>query len=239
MFPIPSGRKLSFLEIGNYWSRDGSSFASSEELRIALSKAWWRGELAAENGPSRLNVLHAIYSTCQDFVAFVIPDVEEPQQWRSLAGGTIEFIRPVRVPLPNAHPDTWTEADCVEAFEAIAAAWDEELFHLTAPIVMGVVLTQSEFNQWITEFNYEHPNFWGNAGHGPAEKAVRRERAKPVQYQIGKAVEALAKEHGGKFPPDSMPVSERDKLITRWLEGGDDPVPSERSLRYYFNNGQP
>ena len=71
MFPIPSGRKLSFIEIGKYWSRDKSSFASSEELRITLSKAWWRGELAAENGPSRLNVLHAIYSTCQDFVAFV------------------------------------------------------------------------------------------------------------------------------------------------------------------------
>lgn len=237
MFPIPSGRTLSFIEIGKYWSRDRSSFASSEELQITLSKAWWRGELVAENGPSRLNLLRALYSTCADFIAFAIPDVEEPQQWRSLADGTIELIRPVRVPIPNAHPDTWTDLDCAEAFEAIANAWEEELFDLIAPIVMGVVLTQGEFNQWINESKYRRPNFWGNAGQRLAEKTVRPERTKPVQYQIGKAVEALAKEHGGEFPPGNMPVSERDRLITEWLAGGDDPVrvPSKRSLRDYFN----
>ena len=237
MFPIPSGRTLSFIEIGKYWSRDKSSFASSEELRITLSKAWWRGELVAENGPSRLNLLRALYSTCADFIAFAIPDVEEPQQWRSLPDSTIEFIRPVRVPLPNAHPDTWTDADCAEAFEAIVNAWEEELFQLTAPIVMGVVLTQGEFNQWINESKYRRPNFWGNADQRPPHRTLKTKRTKPVQYQIGKAVEALAKEHGGKFPPDGMPISERDRLITEWLEGGDDDVskPSERSLRDYFN----
>jgi hypothetical protein len=62
-----------------------------------------------------------------------------------------------------------------------------------------------------------------------------RRRAKPVQYQIRKAVEALAKQHGGKFPPDDMPVFERDRLIVEWLDGNDDPVkPSKRTLRDYF-----
>jgi deoxyxylulose-5-phosphate synthase len=70
--------------------------------------------LVAENGPSRVNLLRALYSTCADFITFAIPDVEERQQWRSLPDGTIEFIRPVRVPLPNAHPDTWTDVDCAE-----------------------------------------------------------------------------------------------------------------------------
>jgi len=125
----------------------------------------------------------------------------------------------------------------VEAFEAIADAWDEESFHLTAPIVMGVVLTQDEFNQWITEFKYGRPTFWSNARQRTTDDKVRHERAKPVQYQIGKAVEALAKERG-KFPPDGMPIFERDRLITEWLAGGDDPVPSKRSLRYYFNNNK-
>jgi hypothetical protein len=236
MFPIPSGRKLSFIDIGKYWSRDGSSFASSEGLRITLSKAWWRGELVAENGPSRLNVLRAIYRTCQDFIAFIIPDRTEPPQTKLLDDGVVEVFRRIRVPLPNSDYETWTEADCVEAFEAIADAWDEELFHVTAPIVMGVVLTQDEFNQWITEFKYGHPNFWSNARQRPTDGTLRK-RTKPVQYQIGKAVEALAKGHGGKFPPDNMPVLERDRLITEWLAGGDDPVrmPSRRSLRDYFN----
>jgi len=65
-----------------------------------------------------------------------------------------------------------------------------------------------------------------------------RRRAKPVQDQIQKAVEALAKgQLGGKFPPDSMTVFERDRLIMEWLDGGDDPVkPSKRTLRDYFKS---
>jgi hypothetical protein len=235
MFPIPSGRNLSFIEIGKYWSRDKSSYASSEELRITLSKAWWRGELVAENGPSRLNLLRALYSICADFLAFIIPNETEPPQTRPLDNGLVEVFRR-RVPLPNSDPNTWTEAHCVEAFEAIADVWDEELFHLTAPIVMGVVLTQDEFNQWINKLKYQCPNFWGNAGRRPMDKTVRPERTKPVQYQIEKAVEALSKEHGGKFPPDSMPVFERDRLITEWLAMDDAPVkPSKRTLRDYFS----
>ena len=66
-----------------------------------------------------------------------------------------------------------------------------------------------------------------------------RKRAKPVQYHIGRAVEALAKQHGGKFPPDGMPVSERNRLIIEWLAGDNDPVkPSERTLRDYFRERQ-
>jgi hypothetical protein len=85
---------------------------------------------------------------------------------------------------------------------------------------------------------HKHPKFWDNAGQQPKDKTVRHTRTKPVQYQIQKAVEALAKEkqYGGKFPPDSMPVFERDRLIKEWLDGGDDPVkPSKRTLREYFN----
>ena len=63
-----------------------------------------------------------------------------------------------------------------------------------------------------------------------------RKRHKTVQSQIERAVIALAKEHGGKFPPDVMSVYERDRLITEWLGGDDDPVtPSERTLREYFS----
>ena len=63
-----------------------------------------------------------------------------------------------------------------------------------------------------------------------------RKRAKPVQYEIQKAVEALAKGYGGKFPPDDMPIKERDRIIVEWLRGDDDPVkPSKRTLRDYFS----
>jgi hypothetical protein len=65
-----------------------------------------------------------------------------------------------------------------------------------------------------------------------------RKRAKHVQYNIGRAVEALARQFGGKFPPDNMPLKERNRLIGEWLKGDDDHrrKPSERSLRDYFKS---
>lgn len=109
MFPIPPERKLSFAEIANYWSREIEPSASPQELRDAISRAWWRGELIATNGLSRLSVLRAYYSRSAPFIAFVIPDAEEPPQWSPADDGAIEFSRPLRVPLPNANSSTWTD----------------------------------------------------------------------------------------------------------------------------------
>ena len=62
-----------------------------------------------------------------------------------------------------------------------------------------------------------------------------RKRHKRVKYHIERAVTALEKKHG-KFPPDDISVSMRDRLITEWLRGDDNPVrPSKRTLREYFS----
>jgi hypothetical protein len=236
MFPIPPGRKLSFIEIAEYWSGEIKPPTRPQVLLIAIGQAWWRGELVAANGPSRLKVLRTLYSTCTDSIAFIIPDMTVPPQSKLRDDGGWEVF--LRVPLPNADPDTWTEANCAEAFEVIAKAWDaEELFHLIAPLVAGIDLTQGEFNQWINEYKYQRPAFWGNAEQQPADKTVRHRRTKHVQWHIQRAVDALANEYGGKFPPPGMPVFERDRLIRGWLAGDDEPAkpPSERVLRDYFS----
>jgi hypothetical protein len=163
LLPIPSGRKLSVFEIAKLWSRETKPPAPHQELLIAIGQAWWRGELVAANGPSRLKVLGALYSTCRDSIAFIIPGMTAPPLGKLLDDGRWEVF--LRIPLPNGDPDTWTEANCAEAFEVIAKEWDEvaceEWFHLAAPIVAGIVLTQREFNQWIDKMHYSRPNFWG------------------------------------------------------------------------------
>lgn len=242
--PIPSDRKLSVFEIAKYWSREPRSPAPHQELLAAIGQAWWRGELVAANGPSRPMVLRALYSKCTGSIAFVMPDMPEPPQSKLLDDGRWEVF--LRVPLPNADPDTWTEANCAQAFEVIAEAWDEvvwdEVLILIAPIVAGIVLTQDEFNQWIGKMSYPRPTFWGSGfeeerGLQRSNKRVHQKRTKPAQLHIQRAVDALAKEHGGKFPPLSMPVFARDRLILEWLAGDDEPVkpPSKRILRDYFN----
>jgi hypothetical protein len=255
MFPIPPERKLSFAEVANYWSREIDPSASPQELRDLISKAWWRGELIAANGLSRLSVLRSYYSRSAPFIAFVIPDAEEPPQWSPADDGAIEFIRPLRVPLPNADSSTWTDDNCAPAFEAIAEQWQEAVISPSAPLFLDVVLTSREFFQWIDKSRYHRPTFWSSAlkdefSGKPSDSTVPtiagtstnvgnlppRKRAKKVQYDIHRAVEALTKQHG-KFPLDGMPVKERDKVICKWLEGDDSPrKPSERSLRDYFKN---
>jgi hypothetical protein len=241
MFPIPSGRKLSLIEIARYWSREIKPSASPEELRLALGTAWWRGELVTANSPSRLNLLRTLYLRCTDYIAFVTPDMPEPPTTRLLDDGDVEVFRRVEILLPNGDPDTWTEASCVEAFEVVAEKWDEKFFSLVAPVVSGIVLSRSDFIRWTEKCRYRRPTFWGGTSKKeselqPSSKATRSKRTKPVQYQIQKAVEALAKEYGGKFPPNDMPVFKRNRLITDWLAGDDNPVkPGERTLRDYFN----
>ena len=78
MFPIPSKRKLSIVEIAKHWSREIEPPASPQELRDVISKAWWRGELIATDGASRLSILRGYYSRSAYFVAFAIPNIEEP-----------------------------------------------------------------------------------------------------------------------------------------------------------------
>lgn len=73
MFPIPSERKLSVVEVAEYWSREIKPPASAQELRDVISKAWWRGELLATNGASRLSVLRGYYARSAKFVALPSP----------------------------------------------------------------------------------------------------------------------------------------------------------------------
>ena len=163
MFPIPSERKLSVVEIANYWSREIEPSASPQELRDVIGKAWWCGELIAANGSSRLSVLRGYYSRSAHFVAFAIPDVQEAPQWMPNGEGEMELVRPLRVPLPNANPDTWTEANCASAFDAIADQWKEAMISPSALIFLDIVLTSKEFFQWVDAIGYRRPSFWANA----------------------------------------------------------------------------
>jgi hypothetical protein len=211
MFPIPSGRKLSFIEIARYWSREIKPSASPDELRTTLGKAWWRGELAAANGPSRLNLLRAIYSTCEDYIEFVIPDLPAPPTTRLLDNGDIEVFRLVRLPLPNPDPGTWTEANSAEAFEAVADSWNEEFYSLVAPVIKGIVLTRSEFFQWIGECQYQSPTFWGSAsGHGDklehTDNSAPRMAITEIEPKTGR---------GSKASKDADKQESADNLVPR------------------------
>jgi hypothetical protein len=166
MFPISSKRRLSFTKIADYWSREIR--ARPLELLNELCAAWWRGELAAASGPSRADVFQSLYQLCSDRIAFATPDSPDPPLGRELSGGSLEVIRPVRIPLPNVQFDSWDDTNWKAVFEAVADAWEdlssllEDAEHVAEPIVAGLELTEAVFTGWITAKGYSKPNFWAS-----------------------------------------------------------------------------
>jgi hypothetical protein len=225
MFPIPSGRELSFIEIANYWSREIRPSASPQELRMAMSKAWWRGELTAAKGPSRPKLLQAVYLHCANNIAFAVPGVTDPPHSRLLNDGSVEVLRLVRLPLPNADPDTWTDTNCAEAFEAIAEAWDEKLFGLISPSVAGIVLAHDEFFRWIAEQKYQPPTFWAKSSEDddeqqPTDNTVPRITVAETQPKAPKTSAAwhAIKKRWPEGPPTNLSTADIHQRVNKWIE---------------------
>jgi hypothetical protein len=233
MFPISSEQTLPFIDIAYHWVREIRPLVRPLELRDALSKAWWRGELVAANGPSRVHLLRGLHSKCADEIAFVIPGAPELPCSRPLGDGGVEVFRLVRVPLPNAQSDTWTDANCTEAFNAIAEAWDEELFWLLAYEVPFIMLTRSEFAQWAKKCGHESPTFWGKE---PTSKTVRRKPGRKATHAqaIDSALVELFEYHGNlqDTDPDWATQADAERAVFEKLG---DKAPAESTVRKYVS----
>jgi hypothetical protein len=220
MFPISSGQTR-FIDIANYWSGEIKPRVPPRTLRDTLIKAWWRGELVAANEPSRVHLLRGLHSKCADHIAFVIPGAPEPPCSRALDDGGVEVFRLVRVPLLDAQSDTWTDANCTEAFSAIAEAWDEELFSLLAHDVLFIPLTRSEFIQWAEKCG-NRPTFRGRASEDedwqrPTNEAVARKAIEGGRYALPEGPRK------GRAAADARRV-----LLERW---GQEGPPCSWSIR--------
>jgi hypothetical protein len=174
MFPIPANQPLTFAKVADFWSRDVTPRASRNELLNELVKAWWRGDLVA-SGAKRSDVLRAIYNFRPDLVSFAFPEAPDPKQENELPNGSIEMLWLWRIPLPNSQPETWVDDNCVEAFQAVAEAWDghPELFELCFPVLRALELTEPEFSRWIGSQGKPTLTFWSRADERPDARIPR------------------------------------------------------------------
>jgi hypothetical protein len=195
VFPIPINQSLSFTEVSKFWSREIVPRATFKECFDTLVKAWLRGELTA-TGAKREHILQAIYRQPPDLVAFAVVGSAEPPQVKELPDGAKEVAWLWLVPIPNSEPETWNESNCVNAFAALALAWDSDRFALTVPVVSGLQLTQSTFSRWIESTGRKAPVFW--MGDEELERAkmlarkyfdlTKRSRRTPKQSEFEKEV---------------------------------------------------
>lgn len=134
----------------------------------------------------------------------------------------MEFVRPLRVPLPSADFDTWTDANCAPAFDALAEQWREAVISPSAPLFLDIVLTSREFFQWVDGCGYKHPTFWSDAlkeSDRPADHAIPSvviSNERPKSKKSGAAWDAI----NSVWPdgaPGNLETARIHRQVNKWI----------------------
>jgi hypothetical protein len=166
MFPIAKP-VLSFGEISDYWSREISPPASSNELLDTLMSAWWLGELRGDSVNSRFELLKIMFTSMyrDDLgIVFIVGDdaAPPPVEWPD-GTSTIDLRPQIRVPSSNT--ESWDEAACTNAFHALAEVAEVtekssiDSYREFAILLPSIKLTYEEFNIWLRRRGYS-TQFW-------------------------------------------------------------------------------
>jgi hypothetical protein len=224
MFPISAIRKLSLATVANYWSREMTPCATSEELLGELAKAWWRGELIA-SGAERADVLRAIYRHPPEYVVFVFANDIDSVQIIPSTNGEVEVSFLSLVLVPNSTPQSWTNENCTEASGYIAEAWDNGRFEAFVPVIRALELDEGEFAEWLESKGWGPTTFWAS---GNEDKPHSRGKpfSKRTAYNRAKAyIRSVLDEEGVPTQAAFMNhmhaedfVGDRDLLRTAYNE---------------------
>jgi hypothetical protein len=159
MFPIAKPA-LSFGEISDYWSREISPPASSNELLDTLVSAWWLGELRGDSVNSRLKLLKIMFTSMyrdDRGIVFIVGDDAAPPQVE-LPDGLIDIRPQIRV--PSNDTESWDEAACRDAFHSLAQTSSKKSYPDLMPNFTLIELSYDEFNTWREKRGYHEANFW-------------------------------------------------------------------------------
>ncbi len=215
MFPI-SAATLPLVKIADYWSREIEPPASRDELLALLELAWWLGELRGSSWDNRLQLLTKMFEKRGEpelqSVAFVSPNDAGPPTEIPLPDGGIVVRQIVSV------PDTaqnWTEASCIDAFEALASLPSQEYFPLFSYSICFIDVTYDEFCSWIGYQGFHAPGFWkpSVANSGKIKTSKDKSAAKKTQEPAEaprRYSEAEVSRIYAKYRQESKPITDRD-----------------------------
>jgi hypothetical protein len=164
MFPI-FGEKLSVYEICDRWSQESTE--SWDDILTFLEGAWWRGEIRWESGATRLELLKHMFNWARDHgparIVFVTREDATLKGDEQPDGGLIfnvdDLQRP-RIIVPSHDPDTWSEASCASAFEALAEKPSKKYYPERSPGFLAMKLAYTAFVQLLTALGTDLPKFW-------------------------------------------------------------------------------
>ena len=160
IFPI-SKSKLPLHEISDYWSREIRPPASQNELYALLEQAWWLGEI--QGGVARLEILKRMFKSMRHRddlgIVFVVDGDPAPPNEELPDGGVRVDIR-YPVPVPSLDTDSWDDANCADAFDALAQTPSTESYQEMGISLRYIELAYAEFVGWLRGRGFPVPSFW-------------------------------------------------------------------------------
>lgn len=165
---------LSFLEISDYWSREISPPASSNEVLDTLVSAWWLEELRGDFVHSRLEYLKTMFTSKHRDdrrMVFIVgddaglPAVELPGRFLKVD------LRPT-IRLPSSNIETWDEVACRNVFHDLAQISSIQSYPGFVIGLSCIKLTYEEFDTWRTNHGFSPTKFWRRRDQvvGPQQK---------------------------------------------------------------------
>jgi len=166
MFPSYKEDKLSVEIITECWSREIQPFRSRDELLDFLEAAWWRGDLKVDSF-TRLALLKSMFRSARagdsTGLVFVIQEDAILPQGIELADGKLLFDAndlKTRILVPSNDPETWTEASCAPAFEALAQKPSRNHYSDRTIQFLMMEVYRDEFVRLLKAYGLRLPKFW-------------------------------------------------------------------------------
>lgn len=177
MFPVPETPDLSIGDIADYWSRE--TRATQRELEETMIRAWWGGTLEGPEPKKRLEALRVLVEQAdRGQVAFLPGGTQDPPVVVELPDESADVDLRVRVPLPEADPESWTDAICADAFEVLGKDWTEDMSEELVVGLLATTVARVDFMDWIERSDFAAPKFWGR----------KRSGKKPPKYMAVRAI---------------------------------------------------
>jgi hypothetical protein len=205
MFPITKP-ELSFAEISEYWAPEPRW--SRDMVQALLEGAWWLGEISSDSTTTRLELLKRLFKwmrNCESpAIIFVTPESVPRPETKELPNGHLAVDLRPRVFVPSEDVDTWNEASCIPAFQALAEKPSLQHYPEWSPGFHAMKLTRDEFSIAVRGFPY--PTFWKRTNDDATSLNLKPASEPMIEGEVRRVYDIADKE--GKKPPNINEVAE-------------------------------
>jgi hypothetical protein len=161
IIPISASAILTLSDVAKHWSQESLPRREIHELVNEMLQHWWLGNLQLQ-GPSRLEILKLLREhSCEELIFFVLAE-GPPVTCVERDDGSVDVDIRKPVPIPSSDTSTWSEANCAEAFGALAELEDyRDCGDVVTPVFhAALVVTEPAFRAWLVHNKVNPPKFW-------------------------------------------------------------------------------